>query len=369
MSTDLFPTPGNTLAETYARAVEPEPSVTITDATFFGHGWQPTTIAVLQAIWFMPQGVSFGVDDLATWFGRLGWRSVNGRPFGVEGVRRELGLIRKAGYIQANRLRGDGGKVTGIRYEVSKRARTELQPAEQWIPIQGGETQKPSSDHVPLPTGDGGQPDEVGGRTRRSHHVPSPAEHGGQPQMVAGPFPQVAPCAVGNPNPPHPPGEVDTSSPNPHKQAAAPTGEEAERFTPEQIRDAEQFLQLLPTPWAAGRQTAKAQAPKLLAAADEQGWQLDDQLAAQLTANPTGVNNYPAVLKTRIADLPLHAAIHRSAPATFRPTVSPLPLPVWCEDLDCDEDSRLRCITDDRGYRRTGPCPACHPDTQTQEAA
>jgi len=49
--------------------------------------------------------------------------------------------------------------------------------------------------------------------------------------------------------------------------------------------------------------------------------------------------------------------------------VSPLPLPVWCEDLDCDEDSRLRCITDDRGYRRTGPCPACHPDTQTQEAA
>lgn len=370
MSTNLSPTAGDTLAETYTRAIEPEPSVTITDATFFGHGWQPTTIAVLQAIWFMPQGVSFGVEDLATWFGRLGWRSVNGRPFGVEGVRRELALIRKAGYIQANRLRGDGGKVTGIRYEVSKRVRAELQPAGAWIPIQGAESQKPSSDHVPLPTGDGGQPDKVGKQTRRSHHVPSPTEHGGRPEMVAKPFPQVAPCAVGKPNPPHPPGEVETSSPYPHKQPTAPTGEEEARFTPEEILTAEQFLQLLPAPWAAGRQTARAQAPKLLEAAREQGWQLDDQLAVQLTLNPDRINNFTAVLKARIADLPLHVAVHRSqVAAVASPAVQVAALPSWCQDLDCDDDTRLKAVTDAQGFVYSMPCPDCHPNTRTQEAA
>lgn len=119
-------------------------------------------------------------------------------------------------------------------------------------------------------------------------------------------------------HPPHPPEEVETSSPNPHN----PEGEAGERFTSEQTRQAEQFLQLLPAPWTAGRQTAKSQAPKLLAVAGEQDWQLDGQLVAQLTANPDGIKNYAAVLRTRIADLPMYAAVHR-APA---PTASTEPI-------------------------------------------
>lgn len=356
-------------ATTYARAVEPEPSVTITDATFFGHGWQPTTIATLQAIWFMPQGMSFTVDELAAWFGQLGWKSTNGRPFGQEGVRRELALIRAAGYIQAVRLRGEGGKVTGIRYEISKRVRTELPAAGPWIPIQAAEPQKASSDHVPLPTGDGGQPEMVGNGNRRSHHVPSPTGHGRRPEMVGKPFPQVAPCAVGKPNPPHPPEEVETSSPNPHNQSAAPTEEEAD-FSPEEILTAEQFLQLLPAPWNVGRKTAQRLAPKLLEAARDQGWDLDDDLRAQLASNPDGIKRHASVLeKERIADLPLKAASVRPAKST-RPGRAQHAAPAipWCQHLTCDEVSRTRTTRDTNGYLDTVLCPACHPTAQEDAA-
>ena len=109
--------------ETYTRAVEPEPSVTVTEETFFGHGWQPLTITVLQAIWFMAQGAEFGVEELVDWFRGLGWKSANGKPLGHDAVRRELSLIRKAGYINAQRLRDEKGRAAGIQYEVSKRAR------------------------------------------------------------------------------------------------------------------------------------------------------------------------------------------------------------------------------------------------------
>jgi hypothetical protein len=170
-------------------------------------------------------------------------------------------------------------------------------------------------------------------------------------------------------HPPHPPEEVDTSSPNPLKQPAAPTEEEAGRFTPEQLQQAERFLQMLPGPWAAGRKTAQRLAPKLLDAADAQGWDLDDALAAQLAEKPDGVHRYAAVLAARIDDLPLRAAVARAAqPARVVPAVAVLP--TWCEDLDCDGDTRLRTVFDSQGYRRTGPCPDCHPDNiRTKEAA
>ncbi|WP_354643891.1 hypothetical protein [Kitasatospora camelliae] len=363
MTTNTTPT-----ASAYARAVEPEPSVTITDATFFGHGWQPTTIATLQAIWFMPQGMAFTVDDLAAWFSQLGWKSTNGRPFGVDGVRRELALIRQAGYIQAVRLRGDGGRVAGIRYEVSKRAQTDLPAAGPWIPIQNPNQENSSSDHVPSPTGDGGRREKVGNGNRRSNHVPLATGHGRRREKVGKPFSQVAPCAVGKPSPPHPPEEVDTSSPNPLKPTAQPTGEEAEDFSPEQIADAERFLQLLPAPWAVGRQTARRQAPRLLEAITAQGWDLDRHLTAELTKNPDRINNYSAVLKTRIADLPLKASV-TAMPRKTRTEQHGPALPAWCEDLDCDAETRRRAHTDDHGFTYTGPCPDCHPDNQTRQDA
>jgi hypothetical protein len=172
-------------------------------------------------------------------------------------------------------------------------------------------------------------------------------------------------------HPPHPPEEVETSSPYPLNQSAAPTEEEADPFTPDEILTAEHYLQMLPAPWTVGRKTAQRLAPLLLEAATAQGWELDDDLRAQLTSNPDGIKRHASVLeKERIADLPLRAAMAKPTVGLPQPVAAAASLPAWCEDLDCDEDTRERTITDPQGYRRTGPCPDCHPNAHAhQEAA
>lgn len=171
-------------------------------------------------------------------------------------------------------------------------------------------------------------------------------------------------------HPPHPPEEVDTSSPNPLNQPAPPTEEEAD-YTPEQITQAEQFLQLLPAPWTVGRKTAQRLAPKLLEAAAAQGWQLDDDLRAQLASNPDGIKRHASVLeKERIADLPLRAVLTQPQTARRSGQAQPAtPLPTWCQDLDCDQETRLRRVIDSQGFVYSATCPDCHPNTARQEAA
>lgn len=114
--------------ETWSRAIETEPSVTVTEETFFGHGWQPLTLTVLQAIWFLPASAEFNVGQLVNWFDALSWKSANGKPLGEDAVRRELKLIREAGYVRAFRVKGEDGRMTGMRYEISKR---QMPPQEQ----------------------------------------------------------------------------------------------------------------------------------------------------------------------------------------------------------------------------------------------
>ena len=69
------------------------------------------------------------------------------------------------------------------------------------------------------------------------------------------------------------------------------------------------FLENLPAPWTVGHVTAKAIAPNLLDRIQERRWQLDAELATELTKNPIGINNHREVLRVRIADLAyrLHA--------------------------------------------------------------
>ncbi|MGW0960754.1 hypothetical protein ACWD4K_17330 [Streptomyces gelaticus] len=359
--------------ETWARAVEPEPSVTITDETFFGHGWQPMTIAVLQAIWFLPAGEEFGVDELVGWFRALGWKSANGRPLGEDAVRRELALIRKAGYIRAYRLRGEGGQIAGMRYEISKRPK----PPQEQIEVVPAASTKPqvapcaSNDRVWSKTG----VDKT--ENRRSHHVPPITGCGDSPDLADQEKPQVAPCASNGGFPPvPPPEEVDTSSPSPltplpelasGRDAAARAAEEAAvAATPEQLAAAVEFLQELPGPWAVGRVTAQRYAPLLVESATAQGWELDDFLAAELTKNPGGAHNPQAALKTRIRDL-VRRRRTRTVPAQADPPAhayaqSPVTeAPPYCRHFDCDEVSRLRSSTDSNGLLQVSPCPECHP--------
>jgi hypothetical protein len=290
-------------SERYTRSIEPEPSVTVTDETFFGHGWQPLTICVLQAIWFMPQGAEFGVEDLVDWFRRLGWKSANGKPLGADAVRRELALIREAGYIRAERLRGEKGRAAGIRYEISKRPRLGADAA---IRFAGDETETRRSRHVPPMTTHGGSPHladeaepQVGPRAA-NHQTWSMAN------VVKDVNAQVAPCASNGAHPPHPPEEVETSSPYPlkHSLGAARGEGGSSANNDEQIQAAYDFLQDLPNPWRAGRATARKLAPKLAEAAAEQGWSLDAELVKKLTEAPEGIKSYPSVLARRVDDLP-----------------------------------------------------------------
>lgn len=290
--------------ETYSRSVEPEPSVTVTDQTFFGHGWQPLTITVLQAIWFMPQGAEFGVPDLVDWFRSLGWKSANGKPLGEDAVRRELALIREAGYIQARRTRGEKGRVTGIHYEISKRARPQQDAA---VRFEGDETETRRSHHVPPLTTHGESPHMVDGAEPQVGPHASNHQTWSMADVVKHENPQVAPCASNGGHPPHPPEEVETSSPYPLTTASRGTTEEegaSSASNDEQTQAAYDFLQDLPNPWRAGRETARKLAPKLADAIEDQGWSLDADLVKKLTEMPEGIKRYPSVLAKRIADLP-----------------------------------------------------------------
>ncbi|GGU11394.1 hypothetical protein [Streptomyces lateritius] len=107
-------------------------------------------------------------------------------------------------------------------------------------------------------------------------------------------------------HPPHPPEEVETSSPYPLKSAdRAKEGEGASSASnDEKLQAAYDFLQELPNPWRAGRATARKLAPKLIEAIAEQGWELDADLAKKLTEAPEGIKSYPSVLARRVDDLP-----------------------------------------------------------------
>ncbi|MFF8610893.1 hypothetical protein ACF06X_33845, partial [Streptomyces sp. NPDC015346] len=107
-------------------------------------------------------------------------------------------------------------------------------------------------------------------------------------------------------HPPHPPEEVETSSPYPLTSAdRSKEGEgQGSASNDEKTQAAYDFLQDLPNPWRAGRATARKLAPKLVEAITEQGWELNADLAKKLTEAPEGIKSYPSVLARRIEDLP-----------------------------------------------------------------
>lgn len=335
--------------ETWVRAIEPEPSVTITEETFFGHGWQPLTIAAVQAIWFLPAGEEFGIEELVAWFRAMGWKSANGRPLGEDAVRRELALIRKAGYIRTYRLRGEGGRLGGVRYEISKRPKA---PQAQ-IEYLAGEPVKQqvapdAADDLVRP-----KPGLGKGRSRRWDLLPPMAATGGSPLLAEARKPQVAPVAADAGFPPTPPLEVVVAtSPGPPR-----TGTD-----PESVAAAEEFLQDMPAPWAVGRTTARRYAPILAESAESQGWELDEALVRELTKGPMP-RSPQAALKIRIQDL---VRRERAGVAVYgrrraaAPTTGP-DLPPYCGDLDCDELTRMRTVEDEQGRRHVEACAGCHP--------
>ncbi|MFJ1902025.1 hypothetical protein [Streptomyces sp. NPDC088115] len=302
--------------ETWSRAVETEPSVTVTEETFFGHGWQPLTLTVLQAIWFLPASAEFSVSQLVNWFDSLGWRSANGKPLGEDAVRRELKLIREAGYVRAFRVKGDDGRMAGMRYEISKR---QMPPQEQI-----GVITEPKAKLQVSPCASNERTWTLPGMPKtencRSFHVPPMATHGDPPYLVDQAKPQVAPCASNHGAPPTPPyrEEEDSSSRKSSSTTAVTPTAPATAVTA-----AAEFLAELPGRWACGRKTAAELAPLLAEAIATQGWTLGPELAQHLTRRSQARRSTSSILRGRVEDLPRYRAI-RKGPSEER-TASRVP--------------------------------------------
>lgn len=143
--------------------------------------------------------------------------------------------------------------------------------------------------------------------------------------------------------PPHPPGGEVNTSPHPLTAKRGPVGAatprggkevDASRFTSEQLEKAVEFLRHLRPPFYCGRPTAERLAPLLLAAIEENGWELGDELAAWLTKNSEGIVRGTAALeKKRIPELPLYEVVRSNR---ARPRTAAAPAAVEC-GRGCDE--------------------------------
>ncbi|MFF8250036.1 hypothetical protein [Streptomyces griseus] len=315
---------GLEVRETFKVAAEFAPHVTVTEQTFFGHGWQPLTNSILMSLWFLPSDATFDIPFLVDWYQRIGWKGANGKPLGAPVIRREIGLIREAGYVTVTRLRGEKGQAVGIQYSVSQR-RSDQPEHGKWIPVLPGTEETRRSNHMQaLPT-HGDTPHAGNGDSARSGHTQPLATYGHSPHAGNEANEQVAPRVGNDGSPPHPPEEVTTSSPNPltgtSGPGALPSPKEGEGagYAQEDLQAAADVFQLLSEPWTQGRLNAGKLAPKLLAVMAEQGWpgirEVDHQvLVRQLTKNPHKVTNpYRLLASDRVPNLPRYEVV--STPA------------------------------------------------------
>jgi hypothetical protein len=298
------------------RAWEAPEEVVFPRCLIDGPGLQPEDIGVLAHLLLRDPGAPSSVAALASECQQRGWKI---SEYAMRGIVKRL---KAAGHIHQDRVHNPVSGQLDWVFSVYRN------PANNQKYVDSVDGQLPSShpfvgsqqmgsDHSLAANESAGQSHSLGANESGTMRW-EPTNGGGRVSAGRGRF--VGSQRIGA-HPPHPPVEVDTSSPNPLTQPAAPAGEEEAGFSPEETAAAERFLQTLPAPWNVGRQTARRQAPKLLDAARAQGWQLDKDLAAELTKNPGGVNNYSAVLKTRIADLPLRTVARPAASPSGSPAV------------------------------------------------
>ncbi|MFE3381901.1 hypothetical protein [Streptomyces anulatus] len=370
------------IRETFKIASEFAPNVTVTDETFFGHGWQPLTTSILMSLWFLPADASFDVPFLVDWYKRLGWKGANGKPLGAPVIRREIGLIREAGYVSVTRLRGESGQAVGIQYSVSQR-RSDQPETGAWIPVLPGTEGIRRSDHVWPMTTRGESPHVVDGDNRRSDHMQAMATRGESPHVVDAAKPQVGP-RVANENsasaPPHPPEEeVGTTSPSPHKRATASrrNKQPAPEVDAAALTAAAKWLMKLPGDWAAGVQRAESLAPWLVRNAELTDWDLDMSLRMYLTRQDPGQkppDNYGSVLGYRIKNMQPKEAVMAAAAekaeaeqaepkdSTAKPASQ---MRDWCGKCNRGErpaETFMRVIpSDDPDDEKVTRCPDCHP--------
>ncbi|AIS02439.1 hypothetical protein [Streptomyces glaucescens] len=173
-------------------------------------------------------------------------------------------------------------------------------------------------------------------------------------------------------SPPHPPEEVETSSPYPLTDSAGslPAQREEAEFTPQEFAAAAGFLQQMRR-WQAGASTARKCAPKLLRTMREQGWpsvvdmtaQDRELLEADVLRNTGGATSWIKCLPGWVQDLRRYDVVRpQSAPA---PSSSPRPVPVHTVSVECPACDEYGWILDDDD---SGPQRRCtHPSIARSE--
>ncbi|MER7841800.1 hypothetical protein ABTY98_39425 [Streptomyces sp. NPDC096040] len=170
--------------------------------------------------------------------------------------------------------------------------------------------------------------------------------------------------------PPHPPGEEESSSPNPLTDSTPPLPSQREQgrearapeFTDEQLRGAAAFLAGMQR-WQAGAATARRCAPRLLRAMRDQGWpllaDLDDAgralLEADVLKNTAGAASWAKCLPGWVDDLRLYAMVKpRTAAAGTGegPDATAARLALVAACTACDPNGWLLDDDDDAPMRR-----------------
>ncbi|WP_035838653.1 hypothetical protein [Kitasatospora azatica] len=361
---------------------EPVTEVTVHAHMVYGSGLpDPLDIVVLLHLMFMVAGgQSPTITTLLAALRAQGIRNSNGKGGGLIGrdaVQASFRRLVAAGFLRrVQQAHGARGQFGAAAYELYRRPvfNPDWTPSDPLRPIGDSPESSQVTPFTVTPAAVPASNRVSAGRTVDAHTVHGDTAHGHTGHSggrVSAGRTVDAHTVHGAVHPPHPPEEVTTSSPNPLTTRHAPPPQDDQRFSEEDLVQAERFLQLLPPPWSAGRQLAKRLRQPLLEAATEQGWLLDRQLVQQLTRNPYKINNYARVLeKDRIANLPLYEVVHGSRPSRIGRQQSPAQpadrIDGHCGALECDPVTRTREHRNADGLLTLSPCPECRPQRYRQ---
>ncbi|MEU2454787.1 hypothetical protein ABZ605_32450 [Streptomyces sp. NPDC012765] len=331
------------LAATIVRGQAPARAVTVQRAVAFSGRLthQLDYVVFLHVLFAINSGLQVTVPGVVTSVREAGVRSAKSGTelVGRDAVYESFARLIEARFIRRTTIPNPKGK--GYRgltsYEVYEHFEDNPDYSSEDAAEESG-TKLPVFAEIPIPAG---QPTSGVRGKKGSSGVRGSGVRGRGGSFVSAGQPTSANTGSGTVSPPHPPEEVNTSSPYPLGTGAdgvAPAAREEEgkitkNPTPsaEQVEAASQFLQTLPRPWTAGRVTARSLASLLAEVVADQGWELDDSLASELTQNPEGVKRPTKVLKARIEDLPRRLArkeVPRPRPAVAEdPDFAPVPMP------------------------------------------
>ncbi|MEV5900054.1 hypothetical protein [Streptomyces sp. NPDC052127] len=248
---------------------------------------------------------------------------------GKNAVYESFGRLLEAGYVRRQQLPHPTlpGRKGPVVYDVFDN------PAwnPDWTPASESEDQAPANPQVATlpgtPDPSSREADKTAGRNA-SQNAGSVNNGSGVPGSVNQRIPagQDASSVPGSgmPSPPHPPGEEDSSSPNPliDPTGGVPSQREqqplvpASEFSAPELREAAEFLGSMQR-WQAGAATAKRCAPRLVRAMRAQGWpelaQMDEAQRALLEAdvlkNTGGATSWTKCLPGWVDDLRVYSRV------------------------------------------------------------